>query len=196
MTQGEDVNLAEADRIAAQIVAQLAPHCERIEIAGSIRRRKTEPNDIEVVAIPKPYDVGLFESGLAKVVNRWPKGELGPDCRYTQRLVPLVAPLEMELAQITGSGPFKVGDVKLDLFLVTPQTWGLQLAVRTGSASFSHKVLAARWSRIGYRGDGGVLYPEDGSDLHGAGPVTFAEEEDLFRFLGVPWVPPEQREVE
>lgn len=46
--------------IAEKIKAQLAPHCDRIEIAGSIRRKKPEVKDIEIVVIPKPYEVGLF----------------------------------------------------------------------------------------------------------------------------------------
>jgi DNA polymerase/3'-5' exonuclease PolX len=83
----------EALKIAQETVELLRPHCERIEIAGSIRREKPEPNDIEIVAIPKPYEVGLFESGLAVYVNRWKKvkGELNYGvCRYTQRVLPQV----------------------------------------------------------------------------------------------------------
>ena len=93
------MNLTTANRIAGQVVDLLRPHCHRIEIAGSIRRRKPEPSDIEIVVLPKPYDVGLFESGIAAVVSRWPKvkGELEPGCRYTQRIVPLVPPLEESL---------------------------------------------------------------------------------------------------
>jgi len=41
--------------IAEQVKAELQPHCIRIEIAGSIRRKKPECRDIEIVAIPKPY---------------------------------------------------------------------------------------------------------------------------------------------
>lgn len=76
----------EAYQIATRIKAELQPHCERIEIAGSIRRNKPEVKDIEIVAIPKPYEIGLFESGIASVVNNWQKvkGEL--PCKYTQRM--------------------------------------------------------------------------------------------------------------
>lgn len=45
--------------IAERVKAELEPHCERIEIAGSIRRKKPEVKDIEIVAIPKPYETGL-----------------------------------------------------------------------------------------------------------------------------------------
>ena len=44
--------------IANQALSELAPNCERIELAGSIRRKKAEVKGIEVVAIPKSYEHG------------------------------------------------------------------------------------------------------------------------------------------
>ena len=158
----------EAKKIADEVRMALAPHCWRIEIAGSIRRKRPEVGDVEIVAIPKPYGTGLFESGIATVVNRWEKvkGEL--PCKYTQRMLPQ--------------------GIKLDLFFATARNWGMIMAVRTGSADFSHKVLARRWSALGYSSSGGELY-KDGI----AYPIY--EEMDLFRFLGIEWVRPEEREV-
>ena len=59
-----------------------------LKIAGSICRKKAEVGDIELVLSPKPYSTGLFESGVATVINKFKKikGEL--PCRYTQRLLP------------------------------------------------------------------------------------------------------------
>jgi DNA polymerase/3'-5' exonuclease PolX len=161
------MKLEEALPIAERVRAQLAPHCYRIEIAGSVRRRKPDVGDIELVAIPRFYDLGLFESGIATVVNRWPKirGELGAACRYTCRMLP--------------------EGIKLDLFFATPKNWGYIFAIRTGSADFSHW-LACEWSRHGYTGRDGMLW-KDGA------PVDVPEERDLFRLAGVPWVEPEQR---
>ncbi len=61
----------QALEIAERTKALLAPHCERIEIAGSIRRKKPHVKDIEIVAIPKSYNIGLFESGITTVINQW-----------------------------------------------------------------------------------------------------------------------------
>jgi len=59
-----------AQELAHGIRNQLAAHCERIEIAGSIRRRKADDiKDVEIVCIPKPYGVGLFRSGIASVIR-------------------------------------------------------------------------------------------------------------------------------
>ena len=162
------MELQKALKIAEEVLEQLRPHCERCEIAGSIRRRRAHVKDIEIVAIPKPYDVGLFESGIATVVNRWEKvkGELPR--KYTQRILP--------------------EGIKLDLFFATPDNWGLIFAIRTGSAEFSHQVLANRWVKLGYKSKDGIL-DRDGIKHY------IREEEDLFKRLGLPWVPPEKRNL-
>jgi DNA polymerase (family 10) len=154
--------------IALQTLELLRPHCHRIEIAGSIRRKKQEVKDIEIVAIPKPYEIGLFESGLASVVNKWEKvkGEL--PCKYTQRVLP--------------SG------IKLDLFFAEPENWGLILAIRTGSAEYSHKVLATGWVKAGYQSRDGYLW-------HGRDKYNCREEIDLFKRIGIPYIEPEFRNV-
>jgi DNA polymerase/3'-5' exonuclease PolX len=66
--------------------------------------------------------------------------------------------------------------------------WGLIFAIRTGSAAFSHHVLAAGWVRLGYHSAEGRLW-KDGTII----PVW--EERELFTLLGMPWVAPEAREV-
>ena len=162
------MQLDQATSIAERVKAQLAPHCARIEIAGSIRRRKADVGDIEIVAIPNPYDVGLFASGIAPIVSAWPKvrGEL--PCKYTQRTLP--------------------DGIALDLFFATAENWGLIYAIRTGSADYSHRVLACGWRRNGYKSADGML------SLNGVA-VPVREEWDLFRLAGVPWVDPEARSL-
>jgi len=160
------MKLEQALEIAEKVKALLAPHCERIEIAGSIRRKKPDVKDIEIVAIPKPFDTGLFESGIATVVNQWQnvKGEL--PCKYTQRILP--------------------EGIKLDLFFAERGNWGLIYAIRTGSADYSHKVLATEWVKRGYKSEGGYL-------VANGKQIAVLEEEDLFRRIGVPFKAPELR---
>ena len=156
----------EAFKIAEKVKALLSPHCERIEIAGSIRRKKPDVKDIEIVAIPKPFEIGLFESGIATVVNKWQKvkGEL--PCKYTQRILP--------------------EGIKLDLFFAERGNWGLIYAIRTGSADYSHKVLATEWVKRGYKSEAGYL-------VANGKQIAVPEEEDLFKRIGVPFVAPELR---
>ena len=152
--------------IAEKVKEILSPYCERIEIAGSIRRKKPEVKDIEIVAIPKPYDTGLFESGIATIVNKWEKvkGEL--PCKYTQRIL--------------------TEGIKLDLFFAERDNWGFIYAIRTGSADFSHKVLAREWVKRGYKGEAGYLTANGKK-------IAILEEKDLFNRIGISYLEPELR---
>jgi len=162
---------AEAFKIASDILERLRPHCVRIEIAGSIRRKKPTVKDIEIVAIPKPYSVGLFESGLATVVDRWEvvKGPLEyRKTKYTQRILP--------------------EGIKLDLFFAEEGNWGNIFAIRTGSADYSRHVLGVRWVQRGFKGEDGYLV-RDG-ERH-----EIREEKDLFKLIGLPYTEPEDRNL-
>lgn len=158
------MKLEQAQKIADRIKAELVPYCRRIEIAGSIRRKRPEVKDIELVVIRDAKGIASF----VHQVNRWEKVKGDPLGKYTQRLLP--------------------EGIKLDLFMARPENWGLIYAIRTGSAEFSHLVLANGWVRAGFESIGGMLH-KDGK------PVEVREERDLFRLIGVPWVEPEERSV-
>ena len=160
----------QAVEIAVPVLQQIQPHCEVAHLAGSIRRETPTVGDIEIVCVPKPYNATpLFRDGLAAVVEQWPKGKGELPCRYTQRLLPC--------------------GMKLDLFMVESDGYSLQLAIRTGSARWSHEVLARAWVRAGYRSEGGLLLRRDGK------VVPVRTESALFQLIGLPWVHPRDREV-
>lgn len=154
--------------VAEKILAELKPHCIRCEIAGSLRRKCDTISDVEIVCIPKPYQTGLFEDGIASVINQWEKvkGEL--PCKYTQRILP--------------------EGIVLDIFIVEEGNWGLQFATRTGSAEYSKTVLAAAWAARGYKCDGGYLY-QNGKRYE------TREEKDLFDRLSIKYIEPEFRNL-
>ena len=157
--------------IAQEILKEIKPHCYRCQIAGSIRRGKDTIGDIEIVLIPKPYEIGLIAFGLPTVLYKWKseRGKLFPgECRYNRRKHP--------------SG------ISIDFFLVKEHNWGYHLAIRTGSSEFSTKKLGWRWSAMGFKGiDGDFTY--DGVVI----PVR--EEMDFFRLLDMRWIEPRYREV-
>lgn len=168
-TSEQKYKLAYAKQLADKIVEMLRPHCERIEIAGSIRRECKYVKDIEIVAIPKPYQSGMFEDGIAAVVNKWAKvkGEMEyGKTKYTQRILP--------------------EGIKLDLFFAVPENWGLIFAIRTGSADYSHYCLAANWVRMGYHSVNGFL------TKNGVKCIV-REEKDLFYRLNMEYVEPKER---
>lgn len=162
------MELNKALNIAQEVKKQLAPHCERIEIAGSIRRKNPNVKDIEIVAILKPYNVGLFESGIASVVNQWAKTKGNLPCKYTQRILP--------------------EGIKLDWFFANEENWGLIYAIRTGSAEYSHKILANKWVSNGYKSIEGHLYYNEKK-------IILKEEKELFDILGLPYLKPELRSL-
>jgi DNA polymerase/3'-5' exonuclease PolX len=165
------LSLAAAQHIAVGVMQQLEPHCEVISLAGSIRRDRPTIGEIEIVCVPRPYHASpLFCSGIATVVNQWEKvrGEL--PCRYTQRIL--------------------LEGIKLDLFMVELDGYGLQRAIRTGSADWCRTVLAPAWVRAGYHSKGGLLRRADGT------VASARTEPELFRRIGLAWVNPRDREVQ
>jgi hypothetical protein len=80
--------------MAEDVHNALAPYCTKICIAGSIRRRKPDVKDCEIVAIPRQVPGGLFgdeltvDPGFIDAVNRWPRVKGEPTGRYTQRVLP------------------------------------------------------------------------------------------------------------
>jgi len=174
--------LPDAERIAAAIVADLTPFCDRIQVAGSVRRRKEVVGDIEIVAIPRYRPAGLFGDCTANLL--WEHLHASDAYRFTKgdhaggRYYQLVLP--------------RHAGVQLDLFLALPDNWGLTLLVRTGSAAFSTAMLA-RWKRrhgIGRDQPGSV----DGRLVTREGRVVPTPEEvTVFQLLGLQPVPPERR---
>lgn len=169
------MKLIQATEIAKRIRSSLAPHCERIEIAGSIRRCKPEVGDIEIVCIPKTWETGLFagadtivDPDFCAMVDRWPTVKGKPTGKYTQRILP--------------------DGINLDLFIARPENWGLILAIRTGSAEYSHCVLASGWVRNGYHSVDGML-------VKGVYKTPVREERDLFDICGRTWADPWERNL-
>lgn len=175
-------SLAEAERIAAEILADVAPFTERVEVAGSIRRGKAEVGDIEIVATPRLAPAGLF--GDRTVSALWEhlctsesysfiKGDRA-DGRYHQLQHRAYAGLQV------------------DIFLAQPDNWGWILLVRTGSAVFSTGALTA-WKRlqgIGPDAKGSI----DGRLVDRAGrQIATPEEATVFELLGMEGVPPRRR---
>lgn len=160
------MKLSEAQTIAEKYKSWLMPYCERIEIAGSIRRERPEVKDIEIVCIPRLKDMYAFST----IVNQWKKIKGEATGRYTQRRLP--------------------EGINLDLFMANENNWGLIFAIRTGSADFSHKVLAVGWVKAGYKSKNGILYNVKTKALQ-----EIHEEEELFELIGVPYIEPKFREV-
>ena len=124
-----------ARHLAEDIEAKLAPGCERIEIAGSLRRERPVIGDIEIVCIPR-YQVDMFgvvayeqPSYLDAILSGLvAEGRLLPGKKNGKKFKQFII-------------PHAVSGITLDLFITTPERWGVIFAIRTGPASFSKRLV-------------------------------------------------------
>lgn len=176
MSDGKRMTLEYARALALGVVDLLRPLCDRIEVAGSVRRQKAEVGDVEIVCIPKA------QFDLVGQAYRTDK-----DIEHA---------LYQAGLQFRKNGPkfkqFDVGDGRCDLFLTTPEQWGVIFTLRTGSAEFSHRLVMPK--ALGGMLPG-YLRVQEGRLVHVDGQVLETpEEEDVFRALGLSWVAPEMRD--
>ena len=152
-------------KIAEEIKEGLAWYCEKVEIAGSVRRRKKEPRDVEILAIPEARKA----FGLKKVLDKY--------------------------AHIKGSFPGKYlrlqrenDGIFIDLFFCNEENWWVMFVIRTGNADFSH-FLVTRARRLDYRVKGGFILDENGQAFE------IDNEKGVFDILKIEWIPPERRNL-
>jgi len=183
--------LLKARHVAERIVRALAPACERIEIAGSIRRQKSEVGDIEILYIPKmvsirsdlfnedPLQVPAVDAILEKLLldgslakRKTIKGteNWGPSNKY---------------AVAVRSG------IPVDFFCTDEKCWWNMLVCRTGSAETNQRIAAAAKAQ--------------GKQWHPCGPgfsqkfpghieyYPMTSERGVFTFAGLPYLEPAQR---
>ncbi len=181
MSAGVKVPYAEAVEAANELVKILEPHFERLEIAGSIRRKKEYVGDIELVGILRGIKFGLFgitETTPIEEIFK-PMGQLG------------YQPIKAGNKYIQ----FAAKDIRkpnVDLFLCTPEKWGCILMMRTGSDEFSHKMVTKQ-SQGGWCPDNMRFL--DGRLLRDGNFLDTPEEMDVFREIGMAYVNPENRNL-
>ena len=165
--------------IAQALADRLRPACLRIEIAGSLRRRKSAVGDIELCAIGEPCH-NLFGEPTGATYIDSVLDSLGVTFhkngqRYKQFAWPI-------------SG----GHCQVDLFLAYPYNWGLIYMLRTGPGEFSRRFVTSK-NQGGYKPD---RYEVRDGRVWQAGKKVFVpmpEEIDLFRAWGMDWIEPEAR---
>ncbi|KIG17976.1 DNA polymerase X family protein [Enhygromyxa salina] len=160
------VPLIEAQRVGRRILASLSslPEVARIELAGSVRRGKAAIGDLDVLVASS--DPGPVSSRFQSL----PDVEevlLRGDSRCSVRLR---------------------NQQQADLRVLPPQNFGAGLHYFTGSKLHNIE-LRLRAGRLGLKvSDKGVFTRDE--QLIDPCP----EEADVFRHLGLPWIPPELRE--
>jgi DNA polymerase (family X) len=170
--QGGRIRLGDAEAALAPLLAAVrdAPGVERVEVAGSLRRGRATVGDVDLLAVAD-------EPAAAMAALRE-----HPD-----------------VAEVLGSGDTKTsvrleGDLQVDLRVVPGPSFGAAWQYFTGSKA--HNVAlrqravdrGLRLSEYGLFRGGEGEHPERGERLAGA------DEDGVYRALGLAWVPPELRE--
>ena len=176
------VPLHEADRVVEPLIAYLREcrEVERLEVAGSYRRRQETVGDVDVLAVA---------TEAAPVMERF--------LAYTQ-----VARVDMSggtrASVILGSG------LQVDLRVVPPESYGAALVYFTGSKEHNIRLRQRGLDRGLRVSEYGVFREEGGrkerpEKAHERDPlagerVAGAEEADVYAALDLPWIAPELRE--
>jgi len=171
------MELRMALELAEQVYSALEPMCQRIMVAGSIRRTRPWVGNLNLVVLPRP---GQLEALRAR-------------CRLRARVV-----LEGQRQCVYRLRVREVGEVELDVWFARgpvldpgrplPSNWGSLLLWRTGSLAHV-QWLQERARQLGLRWEPEVgVLDEDGYCL------AAAREVNVYAALRLPWVPPAARE--
>src|SRR5208283_1597704 len=152
----------------AQVKAAVEPLCEKLEVAGSIRRQKSKVHDIDFVAFTKN------DADWQKINEKLKKLKAKPNCSGNSVIKAFL--------------PCQNGLFQVDFYRAKPSTFGIHLLVRTGSAE--HNVWLAgcaisKGMRIKY--SEGLI--KDNSVIAGE------TEKGVFEALDLPFPSPSEREI-
>jgi len=179
------MNLEQARQIGMEVVEALAPACDRIMIAGSVRRGKPQPKDIEIVYISRTVkeQVNLFEWSDVPATEAMIQEMV--DRRYWlfDDVVRRHGPLYKRMMHCA------TGQI-VELFRANADNWGYILALRTGPGDFNKIWVSKPWPGGSLPVD---IVLKDGFVWHNGRPVPMPTEEEFFERIGLPCWPPGER---
>lgn len=202
------MNHTEAHALAVELVEILRPWCQRIEIAGSLRRGKPEVKDIEIVTLARTEE-RIEKDMFGEIVNREIYNITSEQVTFAIR--------NSDWCIGTRNGErykqldYIYVDIKCDLFIVPDaREWGALYLIRTGPAEFNQELMYSIL-RKGWHLTGNLLHQ------HGKTPVVkngkkeylpcdkgancpliapTLTEEAFLEAVGLPWVEPGERSAE
>jgi len=169
------MKLQEASALANQIVLSIEHLCdpEHVVVVGSVRRKRPEVHDIDIVLIP--------QSWMWNTVIQSLKNNMGARVvEAGQELVRLRVPSQ----NIVTTQPY----VQVDIYRARPETWGVLLLIRTGSIQHNIKLCSKAKSM-------GMMLSAAKGVIKDEKVIASRTEEEIFKALGIDFVEPEKREV-
>lgn len=172
--------------VARELCARLKPVCDRLVVAGSLRRRKLDVGDVEILYIPRLEErqADLLSTEMVSLADEEIERMLA-DGTLAKR------------PSVTGGTAWGAKNklalhrsgLPVDLFRTTPEAWWNYLVCRTGPAD-SNTRIATEAQRRGYRWNpygAGYTRLEDGT------VTPMDSEEAVFAFVGLPFAQPWER---
>jgi len=171
------MELSKARDIAETLKSLLEGSCERIEIAGSIRRHKWDVGDIELLCIPKFVDgVDQLDRELGGLAIQ---GIIA--LRRNKRGSPTYGPKNKLMLHV----PSGIG---VDIFSTTEECWPVALVVRTGGKQTNIRISMAAQKR-------GYKFHAYGSGFSTPqGETICSSEREVFEAVGLPYRQPWERD--
>jgi DNA polymerase (family 10) len=183
--------LFRAQRDAELVLERIRPHVVRAEVAGSVRRQRPLVHDVDVVVERDPADPWIMrriEQSLADVLA----GD-GASGHLRYRLVkegPSIVSFVQEAKNAHTQGWVPFGP-NLDLYIASPDTWGITLLIRTGSAAHNVRLVERARHMLPARKLAVSRGLVDTADQ----VIASRTEQEIFEALGMGFVPPEKREA-
>ncbi len=178
---------AAALAVVRELLPLLTPCCERIVVAGSLRRGRADVGDVELLFIPR------FEERQLDLVTRAPVN-LAEEVIAGLLESGLLAKREGEGGH-TGWGPKNKlavhvrSGIPVDLFTATEENWYNYLVCRTGPAE-SNRRIAEKAKSEGWTWN---PYKRGFTDNTSGNVRPIHSEREVFEFLGLPYAEPRDR---
>jgi len=179
---------AQAYEVAEDICARLRPGCSRITIAGSLRRKKSDVGDIEILYIPimhetpdpnRLFGIMIFDCAEIHISVMVANGILGRRLNALGRET--YGPKNKLMRHISSGIP-------IDLFAATEDNWFNYLVCRTGPAELNKQICMAA-QRKGWKWN-----PYGSGYSNTAGEIQRMDSEAaVFSFVGIEYREPEER---
>ena len=174
-------------KVAEEIVGWLKPYCSKVTIAGSLRRKKPDVGDIEILCISENFDDKDFSECGVEFSNL-----LDREVQYHIELKKLDYRLNKKGNRTYGKQNKLLvhcaSGIPVDIFSTTEENWWVALVVRTGPKESNIKIsMAAKDRELKFNAYGSGFSTVYDSKIY------CHSEKEVFEAVGLPYLPPEER---
>ncbi len=159
--------------VAADIMCLIDHTCDDIQVAGSLRRKRSVMTALTIVCLPKIHAVN----------------DGGWTLQRSREFVDKLKEYNVVVGDPDGGKYVKIAHtsgIPINVYITTKDNFGLMLALRTGPLSWSKDI--PNILRPRYRIMNGHVYENGSNNL-----ITIRHEHELFQIMGKPFIHPECR---